>query len=148
MINEESTLNPFDYIKYIDSKNILNFIRQVHPKIIALVLVHLEPDKASVILQSLPFELLGDVSCCIAANRISPEMTLEIERALEKKLSLLDNPLDYEEYIAANDAESATELEDEEIKLAEEIKKRLMALRKPYMKILKILKDNRDLLSR
>jgi len=50
----------------------------------------LEPANASAILQKLPVELQGDVSGCIAIlDRVSPEVTREIEKVLEKKLGTL-----------------------------------------------------------
>jgi len=44
---------PFDYIKGYNPKDLLNLIQNEHPQVIALVLAHLEPVKASVILQNL-----------------------------------------------------------------------------------------------
>ncbi len=71
----------FDNVKRADPENLLNFIKQEHPQIIALVLAHLEPDKASVILQKLPSELQSDVSLRIAnLDRVSPEVIREIEQ--------------------------------------------------------------------
>jgi flagellar motor switch protein FliG len=113
----------------------LNFIEGEHPQVIALVLAHLEPDKASVILQKLPDEIQGDVTKRIACmDRVSPELAREIERVLEKKLSTLSS----ESYSAVGGVESVAEilkltgqssenqiikaLEDEDHKLAEAIK--------------------------
>jgi len=116
----------------------LNFIQQEHPQIIALVLAHLEPQKASIILQNLPHELQSDVSRRIATmDRVSHEIIREIERTLENKLSTLSS----EDYSAAGGVESIAEilnlvdrasekqiieaLEEEDPELAEEIKKRI-----------------------
>ena len=83
----EKKSNAFDNVKRADPENLLNFIKQEHPQIIALVLAHLEPDKASFILQKLSPELQSDVSLRIAnMDRVSPEVTREIEQVLEKKL--------------------------------------------------------------
>jgi flagellar motor switch protein FliG len=82
--------NPFDKVKRADPENLLNFIKQEHPQIIALVLAHLEPDKASFILQKLSPEVQSDVSLRIAnLGRVNTEVTREIEQALEKKLGAL-----------------------------------------------------------
>jgi len=139
---------PFDFVKRAEPDHLLNFIQQEHPQVIALVLAHLETDKASVILQNLPHEVQSDVSRRIATmDRVSPEILREIERILEKKLSTLSS----EDYIAAGGVESITEilnhadrdsknqimkeLEDEDLELAEVIDE-LMSWKKPYRKFL------------
>ena len=89
-IPDEVIYNPFDNVKRADPENLFNFIQKEHPQIIALVLAHLEPDKASVILQKFPPEVQSDVSRRIATlDRVSPEVTREIEGVLEKKLGAL-----------------------------------------------------------
>jgi flagellar motor switch protein FliG len=105
--NEDGVYYPFDYVKRANPENLLNFIKQEHPQIIALVLAHLEPDKASDILQKLPSELQCDVSRRIATlDMVSPEVTREIEQVLEKKLSTLSG----EDYVAAGGVESIAEI--------------------------------------
>jgi len=70
-------------------------------------LAHLEANKASAILQNLPRELQGDVSRRIAAmDRVSPEITREIEQVLEKKLSTLSG----ENYIVSGGVESIAKI--------------------------------------
>jgi flagellar motor switch protein FliG len=113
----------------------LNFIQNEHPQIIALVLSHLEPYQASVILQKLPNEIQIDVTKRIASmDHASPEIIREIERVLEKKLSTLSD----ESYSAVGGVESAAEilklvdntpenrifksLKDDDLELAEAIK--------------------------
>jgi flagellar motor switch protein FliG len=99
--------NVFDKVKRADPENLFNFIKQEHPQIIALVLAHMEPDKASAILQKLPGELQGDVSRRIAAlDRVSPEVTRAIEQVLGKKLSALSG----EEYTTAGGVESIAKI--------------------------------------
>ncbi|MCA1949834.1 MAG: flagellar motor switch protein FliG, partial [Treponema sp.] len=131
-------VRPFDFIRRTDPAHLLNFIQQEHPQTIALILAYLEPNKASVILQSLPHEVQSDVARRIATmDRTSPEVLREVERVLEKKLSTLSS----EDYTAAGGVESIVEilnlvdrssekqiieaLEDEDPELAEEIKKRM-----------------------
>jgi len=144
---------PFEFIKRFDANHLLIFIEREHPQVIALVLAHLETDKASVILQSLPCELRSDVSRRIATmDRVSHEILREIERVLKKKLSTLSG----EDYFAPRGVENTVEilncvdrnskdqiigeLEEEDPELAEELKKRLTTLKKPYRKILARLK--------
>jgi flagellar motor switch protein FliG len=131
-------VRPFDFIRRTDPAHLLNFIQQEHPQTIALILAYLEPNKASVILQSLPPEVRSDVARRIATmDRTSPEVLREVERVLEKKLSSLSS----EDYTAAGGVESIVEilnlvdrasekqiieaLEDEDPELAEDIKKRM-----------------------
>jgi flagellar motor switch protein FliG len=131
-------VRPFDFIRRTDPAHLLNFIQQEHPQTIALILAYLEPNKASVILASLPHEVQSDVAKRIATmDRTSPEVLREVERVLEKKLSTLSS----EDYTAAGGVGSIVEilnlvdrssekqiieaLEDEDPELAEEIKKRM-----------------------
>jgi len=131
-------VRPFDFIRRTDPAHLLNFIRQEHPQIIALVLSYLTPYNASIILQNLPREIQSDIARRIATmDRTSPEVLREVERVLEKKLSTLSDV----DYMAAGGMESIVEilnlvdrssekqiieaLENEDPKFAEEIKKRM-----------------------
>jgi len=131
-------IRPFDFIRRADPSYLINFIQQEHPQIIALILSHLEPSKASKILENLPHEVQSDVARRIAImDRTSPETLREIERVLERKLSTLSS----EDYATVGGVESIVEilnlvdrasekqiiesLEDEDPELAEEIKKRM-----------------------
>jgi flagellar motor switch protein FliG len=151
-IQETRVFKPFDYIKSVGPDHLLLFIKQEHPQVIALVLAHLEPDKASVILRQLPGEIQSDVSRRIATlDRLSPEIVREIERVLEKKLLTLSS----EAYAVADGIESIAEilnradrdsrnqiikeLEDEDPELAEAIKNELRVFKKPRRKIGKMI---------
>lgn len=131
-------IRPFDFIRRTDPAHLLNFIQQEHPQTIALILAYLEPQKASIILGSLPNEVRSDVAKRIAQmDRTSPEVLREVERVLEKKLSTLSS----EDYTSAGGVENIVEilnlvdratekmiiesLEEEDPELAEEIKKRM-----------------------
>jgi flagellar motor switch protein FliG len=131
-------VRPFDFIRRTDPTHLLNFIQQEHPQTIALILAYLEPQKASVILGSLPNDIQSDVAKRIATmDRTTPEVLREVERVLEKKLSTLST----EDYTSAGGVESIVEilnlvdrstekiiiesLEEEDPELAEEIKKRM-----------------------
>lgn len=131
-------VRPFDFIRRTDPAHLLNFIQQEHPQTIALILAYLEPQKASVILGSLPHEIQSDVAKRIATmDRTDPNVLREVERVLEKKLSTLSS----EDYTAAGGVENIVEilnmvdrstektiiesLEEEDPELAEEIKKRM-----------------------
>jgi len=128
---------PFGFIRTVDPTQLLNFIQGEHPQTIALVLAHLEPNKASVILESLPHDIQSEVVRRIAImDMISPEVLRELERTLEKKLSTLSS----EDYSMIGGVESSVgilkkvdkaseknifeTIENEYPGLAEEIKKR------------------------
>jgi flagellar motor switch protein FliG len=137
-IPKDKTYKPFENINNVDPAHLLNFIQQEHPQVIALVLAHMKPNNAAIILQNLLYKTQNDVSRRIATmDKVSHEITREIERVLEKKLSAMEN----EGYSVAGGIESfagilnfvdrASErqiieaMEDEDPELAEEIKKRL-----------------------
>ena len=131
-------VRPFDFVRRTDPMHLLNFIQTEHPQTIALILAYLEPQKASVILSSLPHDIQSDVAKRIATmDRTSPETLREVERVLEKKLSTLSS----EDFTAAGGVEAIVEilnlvdrstekiiiesLEEEDPELAEDIKKRM-----------------------
>ena len=131
-------VRPFDFIRRTDPAHLLNFIQSEHPQTIALILAYLDPNKASIILSSLPHEIQSDVARRIAVmDRTSPEVLREVERVLEKKLSTLAS----EDYTSAGGVETIVDvlnlvdrstektiieaLEEEDPELAEEIKKRM-----------------------
>ena len=131
-------VRPFDFLRRADPAHLLNFFRQEHPQLIALILSYLEPQKASAVLGNLPQELQPDVARRIACmGPTAPEVLREVERVLEKKLSVVSS----EDYALAggieglveilNMADRSTErfvvdsLERKDAELAEEIKKRM-----------------------
>jgi flagellar motor switch protein FliG len=81
-------VKPFDFARRVDAMQIYHFLQNEHPQTIALVLAHLEPEQASMILSSLPGELQSDVARRIALlEQTSPEVIKEVENILEQKLS-------------------------------------------------------------
>jgi flagellar motor switch protein FliG len=88
-------MRPFDLVRRTDPKQLLSFIQGEHPQTIALIMTHLPPDKASILLSSLPQDRQADVTKRIALmGRTSPEVLKEIEKILERKISSLA-PTDY-----------------------------------------------------
>ena len=130
-------VRPFDFIRRADPAHFLIIIQEEHPQTIALVLSYLEPDKASIILQNLPYDLQGEVARRIATmGMTSPEILRDIERVLEKKLSALSDENYYSGGVDSiveilNRVDMASEkqiieaLEDDDPELAEEIKRRM-----------------------
>jgi len=129
---------PFDFIRKADAKQILNFIQNEHPQVIALILAYLRPSQAASVLSELSPERQADVAKRIALmDRTSPDVIKEVEKALEKKLSNLMT----EDYLDVggvdsvvdilNSVDRSTEknimetLETEDTELSEEIRKRM-----------------------
>lgn len=131
-------VRPFDFARKADPGQILNFIQNEHPQIIALVLSYLEPAQSGQILSELPQELQADVARRIAVmDRTAPEIINEIEQILERKLSSTVTQ-DYTQtggieavVEVLNGVDRSTErtildsLEIQDPVLAEEIKKRM-----------------------
>ncbi|MEW6423389.1 MAG: flagellar motor switch protein FliG [Bacillota bacterium] len=81
---------PFSSLRRTDAKQLFSFIRDEHPQTIALILTYLIPEQAALILSSLPPEKQSDVARRVAVmERISPEVVREVERVLERKLSMV-----------------------------------------------------------
>ncbi|GBU29462.1 flagellar motor switch protein FliG [Treponema sp. R8-4-B8] len=151
--DERTNFKPFDFVKRVDLEYFSCFLQQEHTQVIALVLAYMEPDKASVVLQNLPYVIQGEVSLRIATmDTVNPEVTREIGRILEKKLFSLSS----ENYFAAGGIESIVKIiktanrdsrnhilkaiEEEDADITVEIKKRLKELKNPYKKFCKIFK--------
>jgi len=142
---------PFCYIRKTDPAHLFNFIQAEHPQTIALILSYLEPNKASVILKGFPRDIQSEVARRIAImGRVSPEVSREVERVLEKKISTLSS----EEYSDTGGVKSIVEilnlgdrasekliiktLEGKYPELAEKIKKRM-----PFFKRCKLWWDTK-----
>lgn len=73
----------FESIKWIDSATIATFLRNEHPQTIALVLAHMEVEKAAEILLQIPKEVQPDVVMRIAnLDRINPELVREVQEVI------------------------------------------------------------------
>lgn len=81
-------VRPFDFARKAEPAQILNFIQNENSQTIALVLSHLDFEKASVILSSLPQDKQADIARRIAMMQsTTPEVIRQVERILEQKLS-------------------------------------------------------------
>ncbi len=81
-------VKPFEFVRKTDPIQLVNFLQNEHPQVIALVLSYLEPSMAAQVLGALPEELQVEVVKRIALlERTSPEIVREIEKSLERKLS-------------------------------------------------------------
>ena len=76
----------FDFLRRTDPRQVINFISGEHPQTVALVLAHLPPDQASVVLGGLEEKMQRDVSIRIARlEQISPEVIQQLEVVLERR---------------------------------------------------------------
>lgn len=131
-------IRPFDFVRRQDLTQVLNFIQGEHPQTIALILSYLGPIKSAYILSNLPRHTQANIARRISyMDRTSPEVLREVERVLERQLSMFSDEdfssaggLDTTVAILSN-VDRTTErnilerLEDTDQELAEEIKKRM-----------------------
>jgi flagellar motor switch protein FliG len=84
---------PFQFLHRADPAQLRSFIIDEHPQVIALVLAHMTPDKASLLLSGLPPDVQADVAHRIAVmDRTSPDMIKAVESTLERRLSSMLQP--------------------------------------------------------
>ncbi|GAB2873602.1 flagellar motor switch protein FliG [Myroides odoratimimus subsp. xuanwuensis] len=84
---------PFQFLHRADPAQLRSFIVDEHPQVIALVLAHMTPDKASLVLSGLPSDQQAAVAHRIAVmERTSPEVIRSVESVLERKLSSVLQP--------------------------------------------------------
>jgi len=131
-------VRPFEAARSADPMQLATLIQPEHPQTIALILSYLQPEKASIVLQSMTAETQTEIAKRLALmDRTSPEVTREVENFLERKLSAIIG----QDFTTVggidtlvnllNTVDRATEksiietMEVQEPNLAEEIKKRL-----------------------
>ncbi len=84
---------PFEFMRRADPRQILNFLADEHPQTITLVIAHLGPDSAAMIMSGLSEELQRDVALRLAVmDRTTPDVIEQVERVLERKLSSVLQP--------------------------------------------------------
>jgi flagellar motor switch protein FliG len=87
---------PFEFLRRTDTRQVLSYLQDEHPQTIALVLAHMGPDAAAMVLSALPEEEQRDVAQRIATmDRTSPEVIEQVEAILEKKLSTVIQQADF-----------------------------------------------------
>lgn len=84
---------PFQFLHRADPSQVRTFIADEHPQVIALVLAHMTPDKASIVMAGLPPHLQAETAHRIAVmDRTTPEIIRAVEANLERKLSSVLQP--------------------------------------------------------
>src|SRR5690242_4799349 len=87
---------PFEFLRRTDTRQILSYLQDEHPQTIALVLAHMHPDAAALVLGALPEEEQRDVAHRVAKmDRTSPEVIEQVETILERKLSTVIQQSDF-----------------------------------------------------
>jgi flagellar motor switch protein FliG len=130
---------PFEFLRRADTRQVLTYLQDEHPQTIALVLAHMHPDAAAMVLSSLPEELQRDVALRVAKmDRTSPEVIEQVEAILERKLSTVIQQSDFAQagglqtlVDILNSSDRTTErlilegLEEEDGELADEVRNRM-----------------------
>jgi len=81
---------PFDAVRHTDPVHLASFLQNEHPQTVAVIMAHLDPDKAAQVLLGLPPERQADIIRRVATlDRTSPEMLREAEKVLERKASAI-----------------------------------------------------------
>ena len=74
-------------LQYLDEQNIARFLHGEHPQTISVILAHLDPAQAGMVLMSLPAPLQADVVLRIAKlERIPPGIIQELDQVLRNEL--------------------------------------------------------------
>lgn len=80
--------NPFQFFNDADPTQLATSFQSENPQLIALILAYLKPDKAALVLSSLPDQLQSVVALKIAEmDRTNPEILGEVEKIIESKFS-------------------------------------------------------------
>ena len=92
-INAAAVQRPFRFLRGADPAQLRSFMLDEHPQVIALVLAHLSPDVASLMLSGLPSDQQAQVAHRIAVmDRTSPDIIAAVEKTLERRLSSMLQP--------------------------------------------------------
>ncbi len=127
---------PFEFLHRVDAKLILSYLQDEHPQTITLVLAHMSPEQAAIILSGLAPEIQAEVAHRLAImDRTSPEIVKQVEAHLERRLSTLVQASDFSNVgglqslvEVINQSDRTTErlilegLEKRDLELAEEVR--------------------------
>jgi flagellar motor switch protein FliG len=92
-LNAAAVQLPFQFLHRADPAQLRSFIVDEHPQVIALVLAHMTPDKASLLLSGLAPDMQAEVAHRIAVmDRTSPDIIQVVESTLERRLSSMLQP--------------------------------------------------------
>jgi flagellar motor switch protein FliG len=110
-LERTSRTTPFAFLRQVDTKDLVNFLRTEHPQVAALILAYLPADQASGILQGLPEELQAEVAVRLAMmERTSPDVIREVEDAMRSRLGSVFAPRQQELSMAAGGIDAVVEV--------------------------------------
>lgn len=83
-----SGVRSLESLEMVDAKSLSNFLVNEHPQTVAVILVHLEPEKKGEVLRRLPEALQAEVVLRMAnLENVDPELIQEIDKVLKNQLS-------------------------------------------------------------
>lgn len=89
---EERRWNLFKKFNQLDPKALFNFIKNEHPQIIAVILVHLDPRQAAATLREFPENMQSELLYRISqTENVSPNILEDIDRSLQKEILQIEN---------------------------------------------------------
>ncbi len=92
---------PFAFLRQVEPKDLENFLSTEHPQLVALILAYLPPERASLVLQSLPEELQAEVAVRLALmDRTTPDVVADVEDAMRVRLGSVFAPRQQELSVA------------------------------------------------
>lgn len=98
-----SKVKPFDFLKNVDSNDIIGFLKSERNQTIALILSFMEPKQSAVILSSLEEERRADIIMRIAKmSKISPDIISRVENEVKMKINSFVSPLSSTDVVGIN----------------------------------------------
>ncbi len=87
-MNAGSGVRSLESLEMVDAKSLSTFLVNEHPQTVAVILVHLEPEKKGEVLRRLPETLQAEVVLRMAnLENVDPELIAEIDKVLKNQLS-------------------------------------------------------------
>lgn len=84
---------PFSFLRRTDPMQVLSFLRDEHPQTITIVLAHMQPDQAALVISGLEDVLQRDVAHRLAVMEPTPPEAIgHVHRQLERKLASVIQP--------------------------------------------------------
>ena len=107
-LNVVYTEVPFSSLRNADVRQLVTFLRDEHPQLVALVLAHLGAGQSAEVLAVLPAELQAEIAHRIATmERTSPEMVRLVEEQLQRRMGSL---LAYQDMATVGGVETLVEI--------------------------------------
>lgn len=138
-LQESLAGQPFEFLQAADARQVIALINGEHPQAIALVLAHLRPEHASLILAGLPPATQAAVAHRIALmDRAAPDVVATVAECLQRKSASVLTPRETSQIGGVqplveiiNRADPGTEklilegLEEQDAELADEVRSRM-----------------------